>query len=69
VPGALDVAAGGGSVWVTSSKRTVTRLDPRTLEPLGDPLPVGDEPASVSVGADAVWVANGGDGTLTRIEP
>jgi len=69
VRGALDVAAGHGSVWVTSSNRTVTRLDPESLEPLGEQLRVGDEPASVSVGTDAVWVANGGDGTLTRIRP
>ncbi|HSJ17048.1 MAG TPA: hypothetical protein VK920_03035 [Solirubrobacterales bacterium] len=69
VRGALDVAAGLGSVWVTSSRRTVTQLDPESLEPRGAPLKVGDEPASVSVDAEAVWVANGGDGTLTRIEP
>jgi hypothetical protein len=69
VRGALDVAAGLGSVWVTSSRRSVTRLDPESLDPVGGPLRVGDEPAGVSVGDDAVWVANGGDGTLTRIEP
>jgi outer membrane protein assembly factor BamB len=69
IRGALDVAAGLGSVWVTSSDRRLTRLDPDTLEPAGKPIPVGDEAASVSVGAEAVWVANGGDGTLTRIQP
>ncbi len=69
VRGALDVAAGFGSVWVTSTERTVTRLDPRSLEPIGSALKVGDEPASVTVGDDSVWVANGGSGTLTRIEP
>ena len=69
IRGALDVAAGLGSVWVTSSNRRLTRLDPDTLEPTGKPIPVGDEAASVSVGAQAVWVANGGDGTLTRIQP
>src|SRR5918994_1057116 len=69
IRGALDVAAGLGSVWVTSSNRRLTRLDPDTLEPAGQPIPVGDEAASVSVGAEAVWVANGGDGTLTRIQP
>jgi hypothetical protein len=69
VPGALDVAAGLGSAWVTSRERTLTRLDPDTLEPIGKPLPVGDEAASVGVGDDVVWIANGGDGTLTRIEP
>ena len=69
IRGALDVAAGLGSVWVTSSNRMLTRLDPDTLEPAGQPIPVGDEAASVSVGAEAVWVANGGDGTLTRVQP
>ena len=69
IRGAIDVAAGLGSVWVTSSNRRLTRLDPDTLEPTGKPIPVGDEAASVSVGARAVWVANGGDGTLTRIQP
>ena len=69
VKGALDIAVGGEVVWVTSSRRTVTRFDAGTLKPIGEPLRVGDEAASVSVGDDAVWVANGGDGTLTRIEP
>jgi streptogramin lyase len=69
VRGALDVAAGEGSVWVTSRNRTVTRLDPASLESLGAPLEVGDEPASVAIGEDAVWIANGGDGTLSRIGP
>lgn len=69
VRGALDVAAGHGAVWVTASDRTVTRLDPETLERIGEPLRVGDEPASVAAGERAVWVANGGDGSLTRIQP
>jgi hypothetical protein len=69
IRGAIDVAAGLGFVWVTSSDRTLTRLAPDTLEPTGKPIPVGDEAASVSVGAEAVWVANGGDGTLTRVQP
>jgi hypothetical protein len=79
-----SLAAGEGGVWVVrdnrevtridpdsgeATERTVTRLDPDTLEPLGKPLRVGDEPASVTVGEQAVWVANGGDGTVTRIEP
>lgn len=69
VRGALDLAAGHGRVWVTAANRTVTRLDPETLEQTGEPLRVGDEAASVSVGERAVWIANGGDGTLTRIDP
>jgi len=32
-------------------------------------IPVGREPADVTVGSDAVWVANATDSTLTRIDP
>jgi hypothetical protein len=69
VRGAIDVALDERAVWVTSSARTVTRIDPATGQVVGDPVRVGDEPGSVSVGEGAVWVANGGDGTVTRIEP
>jgi FHA domain len=38
--------------------------------PLADaPIGVGPDPGAVVVGAEAVWVANNGDGTVTRIEP
>jgi YVTN family beta-propeller protein len=45
----------------------VTRIDPgsnatRQIE-------VGDQPAAVAVGAGSVWVANAGDGTVSRIDP
>jgi DNA-binding beta-propeller fold protein YncE len=69
VRGAVGVAVGERGVWVTSADRTVTRLDPATGEIMGDPVDVGDEPASIAVGEGAVWVANGGDGTVTRIQP
>jgi streptogramin lyase len=63
------IAAGDGSVWVTSrADGTVTRLDPRTLRPTGDPIPVGAQPADVAVGEGFVWVANARDGTVTRID-
>ena len=32
-------------------------------------IQVGDEPSAVAVGQGAVWVANAGDGTVTRIDP
>jgi YVTN family beta-propeller protein len=32
-------------------------------------IPVGDAPTGVSLGAGSVWVANSGDGTVTRIDP
>src|SRR2546429_8887713 len=32
-------------------------------------IPVGGLPDVIAVGPDAVWVANGEDGTVTRIDP
>ena len=32
-------------------------------------IPVGTAPSGVAVGAGAVWVANSGDGTVSRIDP
>ena len=32
-------------------------------------IDVGAEPEGIAVGAGAVWVANTGDGTVSRIDP
>ena len=40
-----------------------------TGEPVGSPLDVGRAPGAVAVGSTAVWVADNGDGAVTRIEP
>ena len=45
----------------------MTRIDQSTYS-IGQ-ISVGDEPVAVAVGADAVWVANAGDGTVSRIDP
>ena len=64
------IAAGEGALWVTSRARdTVTRIDPRSLEAVGDPIDAGAQPGDVAVGAGDVWVANTADGTVTRIDP
>ncbi len=41
----------------------------RSGETVGDAIGVGSAPGAVAVGEEAVWVANNGDGTVTRIEP
>ena len=41
----------------------------RVEEIVGEPIPVGDSPADVAVGEGAVWVANEGGETVTRIDP
>jgi streptogramin lyase len=47
----------------------VSRIDLKSGEVEDAPIEVGPEPGAVAVGGDAVWVANNGDGTVTRIEP
>jgi DNA-binding beta-propeller fold protein YncE len=63
------ISAAHGAVWVTSRARdAVIRLDPKSLEPVGDPITVGAGPTDVAVGDGAAWVANSADGTVTRID-
>ena len=45
----------------------VTRIDPSTYA--AAQIGVGQEPKGVAVGAGAVWVANAGDGTVSRVDP
>lgn len=62
------VAVSAGSVWVANTgDGTVSRIDPRSGQPVGAPIGVGEDPGAVAVGAGSVWVANFGDGTVTRI--
>ena len=48
---------------------TVTRIDPATGKVAGAAIPVGNRPSDVAVGGGAVWVANQGDDSVTRIAP
>lgn len=81
VPGGipLRLAAGGGSVWATdvgapfasanggTRPAGLTRIDPSAPAIAGAPIRVGATPGGIAVGAGAVWVANAGDGTVSRI--
>jgi YVTN family beta-propeller protein len=64
-----QVAAGEGSIWVTSSsgRGSVMRLDPKSHKVI-DTIEVGSGPVGIVVGAGAVWVANSLDGTVSRID-
>jgi peptide/nickel transport system substrate-binding protein len=54
-------------VWLTDSDaNNVTRVDPTGLL---TSIPVGNGPAAIAVGPDAVWVADSLDGTIVRIDP
>jgi YVTN family beta-propeller protein len=46
----------------------VARIDAATGSILAE-VTVGDTPTSIAVGEGAVWVANTGDGTVSRIDP
>ena len=60
------LAYGAGSVWaVDGTDRIVSRIDPATHAV--QTIPVGADPAAVTVTGGDVWVANSGDGTVSRI--
>ena len=60
------LAYGDGSVWaVDGTDRIVSRIDPATHAV--QTIPVGADPAAVTVTGGDVWVANSGDGTVSRI--
>jgi len=61
------LAYGDGSVWaVDGTGATVSRIDPAT-HAVVQQIPVGTDPAAVTVAGQDVWVVNSGDGTVSRI--
>jgi YVTN family beta-propeller protein len=64
------VAARAGTVWVGNvDDRSLTRIDARRAEPVATVSLDGRTPTAVAVGADAVWVAHGRSGELSRVRP
>jgi DNA-binding SARP family transcriptional activator/DNA-binding beta-propeller fold protein YncE len=74
-----SVAVGFGDVWLTDlvhrptvnaepEAGQVLRIDPEagTIE---DVIPVGKRPSGVATGGGSVWVANGGETTISEIDP
>jgi YVTN family beta-propeller protein len=59
------VADDEGYAWVVNRGYTVSRVDPES----GDftDVEVGDRPTAIALGEGSVWVANGSDGTVSRI--
>ena len=64
--GISAIAAGEGAVWVLDGQGdTVTRVDPATIRPVGQPVAVaagGDSRRSIT--KDAVWVLSPRRGAL-----
>lgn len=68
--GPLRVAAGEGSVWVTSAPEgTLTRIDPDTERKIGKPIPLATGVSGVATGEGAVWVSSPRAGRVLRIDP
>src|SRR6266540_4268006 len=64
----LSVAGRPESAGLSSVvPNSVAVIDPRTNSVLGG-IPVGASPSSIAVGEGAVWVLNGDDKTVTRID-
>jgi YVTN family beta-propeller protein len=60
------LAYGDGSVWaVNSAEGTVSRINPATHAV--QTIPVGTDPAAVTVTGEDAWVANSGDATVSEI--
>jgi len=73
-----NMAAGLGSVWVTSDYRSpmdgapedvvLVRIDPQTNQAV-ETIPLGGHPIDVEIAGDAVWVSIQGPNRVLRINP
>jgi DNA-binding beta-propeller fold protein YncE len=67
LPEFSDIAFGLGSLWIANrAGNRVVELDPLTTQKRQE-ISVGQAPEAIAVGADALWVANFDDDTVTRI--
>jgi YVTN family beta-propeller protein len=62
-----DIAAGEGSVWVTSYDFPLSRIDP-SINRVAQQF-VGPGGDAVRVGPGAVWLSNGREQNVWRIDP
>ncbi len=73
-----NIAAGLGSVWVTSDYRSpmdgtpedvvLVRIDPKTNQ-AAETIPLGGHPIDAEIAGDAVWVSVQGSDKIVRINP
>jgi streptogramin lyase len=67
--GPAGVAVGRDTVWVTNQlDGTVARLDLRTGEQVGAPIPVGRNPYAIVARGASAWVTRLADAKVTRID-
>ena len=66
----LRIAADDEAIWVTSQPDgTLTRLNPKSGEPVARPLQLGAGISGVAVGAGSVWVSDPPRGEVLRVDP
>lgn len=66
----IAVAAGGGSIWVTSMAGGVlNRVDPQSGKKIGRPITLDDSPYQLIYAFDKLWVAAFQNDKLFRIDP
>jgi len=68
VTAALALAGGGTGSSRVIAADSVGSLDLATGQ-IAASVPVGSGPAGVAAGAGSIWVTNGAEGTVTRIDP
>ena len=67
IPFAGSVAVGDGKVWVTDETDNQVWWDDVRLGHAPGVTQVGPKPVRIAYGAGSVWVANSGDGTISRL--
>ena len=67
--GPAQAVYAGGRVYVSSQdNNTVVVLDPKSLQPVEDPIPVGFNPGAMVADDRSLWVVGLGDDSLMRID-
>jgi YVTN family beta-propeller protein len=64
----VSVLTAGPSGLRRLSANSLGLIDERTNRIVAD-VPVGSRPVAVALGKEAVWVANAGNGTVSRVDP
>lgn len=64
-----SVAVSPNLVWITNADgKTISRVSPATANEVGERIVGGNGLADISYGAGAIWVTNGVDGTVWRVD-
>ena len=69
-----ELVWGGGALWLGHFQRNapsaIHQIDPETLQPLGDPLPISNHMSvGLAYGDGMLWATASDDGELVRIDP